>query len=66
MDRRAYLIDVESPPLNLSDPFLTWSYAEDMIVKKCRVCKKKKRAKKETARKFIFKRLAFVLTNRSV
>lgn len=64
MDRRSYLIDVESPPLNLSDPFLTWSYAEDMIVKKCAVCKKK--AKKETARKFIFKRLAFVLTNRSV
>lgn len=52
MDRISYLIDVESPPLNLSDPFLTWSYAEDMIIKKCTV--RLKKTKKETARENLY------------
>lgn len=45
-----YLMDEDSPPLNFSDPFLTWSYAEDMIVEKNNGLEKKK---KEAARKII-------------
>lgn len=39
-------MDADSPPLNFSDPFLTWSYAEDMVVEQQKSTMKKEVEKK--------------------